>query len=163
MKSFAIILLLLMSQISFAQVLELNGIDSLGLKQGKWEEFKLIPSKVIVNKVLKDSINGVQIINDYNLLDNPVIFVTKGYYFNGLKTGIWKEFWKNDSIRISVNYLNGVAFGEFKFFYPNGNLMMEGIITYSKYIMVNMYNKQGEFLGLEKEETISIMEYIYVK
>jgi hypothetical protein len=152
-----------MSQISFAQVLELNRIDSLGLKQGKWEEFKLIPSKVIVDKILKDSIKGIQIINDYNLIDNPVIFVAQGQYLNGLKTGIWTEYWKNDSVRSRVSYLNGVAFGEFKIFYPNGNLMMEGIITYSKFITAKMYNKQGELIGIENKDTISILEYIYLK
>ena len=128
-----------------------------------WKEYKLIPSKKIINKVIEDSLNPVQIINDYDLLDNPVIFTIQGNYLNGLKNGIWTEYWLNGNIRSEVNFLNGVAFGEFKYYYSNGKLMMDGKISLSKEIMVNTYNKLGEFLGRKQERTITVLEFIYLK
>lgn len=163
MKNIIIILLLLCSQLSSAQFLESNQLDSLGLKQGTWKEYKLIPSKVIVNKAIEDSIDGVRINNDFDLLDDPVIFTSQGNYINGLKNGTWVEFWLNGNIRSKVNYLNGVALGEFKYYYSTGIIQMEGTINLSAEIMVSLYNKHGEFLRSEKEKTISILEFLYLK
>jgi len=163
MKNTIIILLFLFGQFSYAQSFEFNKLDSLGLKQGLWKEYKLIPSKLIVNMVVEDSIEMVSISDNFDLLDDPVIFTIQGSYLNGLKNGIWIEYWLNGNIRSKVNYLNGVASGEFQYYYPTGIIMMEGNINLSAELRVSSYNKQGEFLENKIVKTISLLEFLYFK
>lgn len=162
-KNIIILLLLIWSHIISAQNFDINKLDSLGLKQGLWKEYKIIPSKVIINHVYEDSLNGVHIYNKYDLLDDPVIFTSQGYYLNGLKNGIWTEYWLNGNIRSEVNFFNGVALGEFKYYYSSGKIMVEGNISLSEEIFVKSFNNNGEFLKREKVKTITILEFLYLK
>ncbi len=163
MRSVLLVILLLWCSLIVAQSLNFNELDSFGLKHGLWHEYKLLPSKMIKNKVIDDSVHGISIYDEYDILDDPIIFTSQGSYLNGLKNGVWVERWLNDSIRSKINYFNGIAIGKFEYFYPDGVLMMEGIINISEYIDVKAYDKQGEFIGLEREKTKIILEFLYLK
>ncbi|MBI9038276.1 MAG: hypothetical protein JEY97_09105 [Bacteroidales bacterium] len=102
-------------------------------------------------------------VNHYDIVKNHMLFKQSGYYVNGLRNGIWYEYWPNDNIRNEANYVKGIILGDFKAFYPNGNLMMKGNICLSKKILVAGFNEQGEFVGEELTDTKIILEYFYLK
>ena len=54
------------------------------------------------------------------------ILIDSGTFKNGERDGVTKQFYNDTGkLRVSANYKNGVLEGEFKAYYPNGNLQGE--------------------------------------
>jgi hypothetical protein len=51
----------------------------------------------------------------------------------GLKQGLWKEYYKNGSIKTECHYLNGVLDGIYTSYYSNGNKHVEQLFKNGKH------------------------------
>lgn len=141
----------------------LNKVDSLGLKQGMWKEFK-IPFDFVTQYI---AIKVPKIKRDYYLLTKdkdrkyfPIIECI-GEYKNGMKAGIWSEYYSNGKIKSQVEYENGIPFGKCKFFWENGVLEMECIIGTETNIPTIIYEENGTLLSKEIGVKSEVIKAIY--
>lgn len=105
----------------------LNSVDSLGMKQGLWNEYR-IPIMFLTENV---GIEIPKIDEEYYYLTEkhhrkyfPIV-KSVGEYVNNAKEGLWKEYYSNGTIRSEVEFKNGVPYGDCKFYWENGNLKFE--------------------------------------
>jgi antitoxin component YwqK of YwqJK toxin-antitoxin module len=86
------------------------------IKNGKWKEF-----------------------------NKHAVLVSEGEYVNGLKHGIWREYYDDTgALLIEENYKNGIPHGQYRSFYPNGQLCGEGeFINGFREGYFRLYDEQG--------------------
>ena len=136
-----------------------NIVDSTGYKQGMWLEFK-IPFGMVTEYV------GVKIPD----IDSEYYYLTKdkdrkffpiiecvGGYENGQKTGLWYEYYGNDTIKSKVFYNAGIPTGHCKTFWGSGILKEEFTISSSDSVPYKAYNLNGELIiekALPKDRVI---------
>lgn len=141
----------------FNEVLEyVNGnfVDSLGKKQGVWTEHRLLPSQILINELFPAEKDGekVYISYDKKIYDEKSEIITCiGYYLNGLKTGIWKEYFSNDTLKSIIEYKNGIPSGKCNIYYKNGQVKIKCIIGIDFKIHVVGY----DFNGLKIVDTLA--------
>ncbi len=105
------ILFLLIPVISIAQTFEMNGKDTVnftnadGIKHGNWIYFD-------TQKKTK---------------------LSRGKYIDGLKQGLWTEYYPSGIVKNEINYTNNRKKGYAKVYYENGNLKEEGIWDENKW------------------------------
>jgi effector-binding domain-containing protein len=125
-----------------------NVVDSIGYKQGMWIEFK-IPFGMVTEYV------GIKIPD----IDSEYYYLTKdrdrkyfpiiecvGKYENGHKTGVWYEYYGNDTIKSRVLYDAGIPTGYCKTFWGTGTLKEEFTINSSDSVPYKAYNLNGELI-----------------
>lgn len=129
-----------------------NIVDSLGLKQGKWEEYK-IPYDIITQNI---EIKIPKVKADYYIWTKdkdrkyfPIIQGV-GEYKDGLKTGVWIEYYSDGKIKSQIEYKNGIPSGICRMYWLNGFLKMECIIGAENNFTMTIYNEDGTIL-MEKE------------
>lgn len=137
---------------------KLNQLDSIGLKVGYWIEYSVIPFETELNSIVQDS--EIVIIADKSNMNKTVLITQKGYYSNGLKNGLWKEFWPNGQFKNLVNYINGIPMGFFKIYLPNNKILIGEIIP-QKYITIDVCNDKGEILEKKEIGITEIIKLIY--
>jgi hypothetical protein len=160
---FLIVLLIILGPDIAAQQITPNHVDSLGLKQGMWREFK-IPYTIMTNNI---RIKVPEITSEYYDLSEkedrkyfPII-ESIGKYENGLKTGIWFEYHGNGNIKSQIEYKEGIPNGYCQMFWGNGILKAEFTINYSDSIPVKMYDVNGDFENIIMAHKIAIIQTIY--
>ena len=130
-----------------AQITE-NAVDSLGFKQGYWREFR-VPINVVTEEI---GIKIPEISSEYYYLTKdkdrkyfPIIECV-GKYYNGLKIGIWYEYYGNGILKNQIEYKNGVPYGDCITFWGNGNLKEKFTISFCDSISITTYDIDGKFL-----------------
>jgi antitoxin component YwqK of YwqJK toxin-antitoxin module len=102
----------------------INFVDANGLKQGHWN---------VTNKTKK--LEGYK--DDQK--------VEEGYYKDGKKTGIWKQYYPNGTIKSEITFVNNRPFGYAKFYFSNGKLSEEGMWENSRWVgKYKMYYETGQ-------------------
>jgi hypothetical protein len=140
-----------------------NKVDSLGLKQGMWKEFK-IPYNMLTEDI---SFKVPEINTDYYILTKDKhrkyfpILECIGEYRNGLKTGIWIEYDGDGRINRQNEYKEGVPFGHCKMFWPTGILKMEYTINSCDSILVKAYDENGDLFIEKLNSKIDMIRSIY--
>jgi antitoxin component YwqK of YwqJK toxin-antitoxin module len=140
-----------------------NIVDSAGLKQGMWKEFK-IPFGYFEENV------GMKIPN----VDSDVYYLAndkhRGYfniiecigeYKNGLRTGIWNEYYATDTLRTRVEYKDGIPLGDCKMFWPNGTLQAEFTITTCDTVAFKAYDENGNLMMERQVQKSQVIKSIY--
>ena len=152
---------LLMSDIE-AQITP-NNIDSLGLKQGMWREFK-VPTNFVTEKI---GIKIPEVTTEYYYLTKdedrkffPIIECV-GEYLNGLKIGVWFEYYGDGKIKRQIEYEDGVPVGKCTIFWGNGILKEEFTINSDDSIPVTLYNHNGDLLMKRMVSKIGMIRAIY--
>ncbi len=151
-----IVLSLLIASQSYAQTCNPpNKIDSLGLKQGEWIEFEARPSITgITIYELDNEVSEIKKNYNYDKLD---IYKLQGCYKDGIRIGVWQIFLSSGVKKYTVNYKNSVIGGEFKSYYSNGAIKLQGIIERNTRTQIKMYSLEGK---LKKEYYIPTSELI---
>lgn len=140
-----------------------NNVDSQGLKQGLWREFKIpfdIATKKIGVKIPKIKSKYFFFTKDEQRKFFPIIECV-GKYKNGLKTGMWVEYYGNGNLKNQINYSNGKPNGKCKVYWINGNLKEVFIINSNDSIQVLFYKQNGELLIKKKVSKILLIRGIY--
>lgn len=140
-----------------------NFVDSLGLKQGKWEEYK-IPYNMVTEeveiKIPKAKTKYYTLTKDKDRKYFPII-ESVGEYKNGLKKGIWIEYFPNGSIKSKIEYENGVPFGNCEMLWENGNLKMKCKIGVEYKFSMDVYNEDGTQLSKQEGIKAEVIKAIY--
>jgi len=135
-----------------------NYVDSLGFKQGLWHEFK-VPTYLATENI---GIKTPKITSEYYYLTKdrdrkffPIIECI-GKYINGLKTGVWVEYYGNGNIKSKIEFKKGIPNGKCEMFWGNGVLKEKFSINSNDSTQVLMYNQTGKLL-IEKKVLKKIM------
>jgi hypothetical protein len=140
-----------------------NEIDSLGFKQGMWQEF-IVPI-VFVTEYVGIEIPEVTSKYYYFTKDRdrkyfPIIECI-GNYKDGIKSGVWVEYYGNDTVKSQIEYIGGVPTGKCKIYWGNGVLKMEYTIGTDDSIPVSMYETNGEFITTKMALKSNMIRAIY--
>ena len=84
-----------------------------------------------------------------------------GSYKNGLKEGVWFEFFKDGAILRQIEFKNGVPFGNYVSYWPNGNVMVKSVIGKSDKIEVYGYHEDGKFFSKRERDKKEFIEGLY--
>lgn len=77
------------------------------------------------------------------------ILIDSGTFKDGERDGLTEQFYNDTGkLRVSANYKNGVLEGEFKAYYPNGNLQGEVIYKNGE--------KNGDFKEYHENKNIRL-------
>ncbi len=105
---------------------QINVLDSLGKKQGKW---------LITGKMRNDTIYF------------PNQLVEEGNYYDNRKVGPWKEYHLNGNLKSELIYESGKVNGRAIIYYENGCVKEEGTWKNNRWVgKWKEYNEKGEFL-----------------
>ncbi|MBW6480545.1 MAG: hypothetical protein K0B37_14045 [Bacteroidales bacterium] len=140
----------------------LNGgyIDSIGLRQGKWQEYKILAEK----QLNQDDVPGqFQFFksNHELLVGKYLILKEIGNFKDGLRSGYWDVYYLDGKIKSKVFYLNGIPMGPFEFYHLNGQLRKKGRISFDTMIKIELYNDAGVYVRTEMIPTIEFMRSLY--
>lgn len=119
MKKGILLLFIITYHFAIAQSVEIKGKDTInytddfGKKQGKW---------ILLNKFLKKP----------NYEDNQK--VEEGKYIDSKKTGLWKEYYPNSTIKSIITYENNRPYGYAKMYNDNGKIKEEGLWKNNRWI-----------------------------
>lgn len=159
--SFFILIFVLLSFYGKAQVF-INSYDSIGYKQGKWIEYRAIPTGTITGgQKVYNSDSSIVYSSDLDVYEGDCFLIKQvGNYGNSLRVDLWKEYWPNGLLKNEVNYSKGIPLGECAFYYEDGKLLMRGIISYDSLSIREIYDQKGKLIRIEKgsaKETIKIL------
>lgn len=102
----------------------LNQVDANGLKQGYWivyNDIKKLPNYPAESKV------------------------EEGRFTDNKKTGIWKMYYPNGTIKSEITYTNNRPSGYAKMYYENGKLQEEGLWENNRWVgAYKAYHQNGE-------------------
>lgn len=158
-----IILSLFYVEITLIAQIAPNNVDTLGLKQGMWREFKIpipIMTDYIGFKVPIDSSEYIYWTKDRDRKYFPIIECI-GEYKDGLKSGVWLEYYGNGRKKSQVDYKKGVPFGDCKIYWGNGVLKKEFTISTDDSVIVKVYELNGEVIMEKNVSKIQVIKEIY--
>ena len=140
-----------------------NNVDSLGLRQDMWREFK-VPFYLVTEKI------GIKVpvsTSDYYYLTKdedrkffPIIECV-GKYKNGLKIGNWFEYYGDGTIKSQIEYKDGVPMGKCKTYWGTGALKEEYTITPEDSIHILIYDINGDILIDRMVSKTGVIRAIY--
>ncbi len=146
-----------------AQYFTPNSIDSLGLKQGYWIEYR-IPFELANGEVF---IKFPETKKEYYSLQKgkdrkyfPIIECI-GNYEEGNRNGEWIEYYWNDTIHSRINYKKGVPYGRGENYWITGVLKMDFEIGVSDSLSVSTYNAQGDLMRKQLVSKLELIKLIY--
>ena len=116
------------------------------------DAYKKVSGKTIIvgkNGIIKESIG------------NKLVF--EGYYLNGKKNGVCKEFYKNGKLKFNGNYSNGKRNGKGSEFHDNGELKFKGEYLNGKKWNGTLYSINGSDHFEIKKGRGNIKEFNYYK
>src|SRR5471030_3065272 len=130
MKKIILITLILFCKVTLSHAIYLQKNDSVnvtdanGKKQGKW---------IIYNKT----------VHKPNYTDDQK--VEEGFYTDGKKTGIWKEYYPNNALKSKITYDNGHPNGYAIMYHDNGKIKEEGLWQNNRWIgEYKLYYENGQ-------------------
>jgi len=141
-----------------------NKVDSIGLKQGLWREF-FIPNNYmgfVCLKIPKDSSQCIYLSEIEDRKYFPIVECV-GEYKDGLKTGIWIEYYGNGNMKSQCEYKIGIPIGKFKEYWVNGILKEEFTISSEDSVTIKVWEDTGEFILEKKVPKIQVIKSIYEK
>ncbi|MDP2692113.1 MAG: hypothetical protein Q8O88_00560 [bacterium] len=140
-----------------------NKVDSLGLKQGMWREFK-VPTNLATGDIailVPEFKSGYYYLaKDKDRKYFPMIECI-GEYKNNLKTGKWIAYYGTGMIKSEIMYNEGVPLGECKMFWGNEVLKMEFVIKSGNNISVTYYNVNGDLIVKKLVSKTLMIQEIY--
>lgn len=158
-----IVLLIILGSDVTAQQTTPNHVDTLGLRQGMWREFK-IPYALVMSDI---AIKVPEITSEYYYLSEkkdrkyfPIV-ESIGEYENGLKTGIWFEYHGDGRIKSQIEYKEGIPNGNCKLFWGNSVLKAEYTLGSNDSIPVKIYDDNGNLEEIITASKISLIRGIY--
>ncbi len=140
-----------------------NIVDTLGYKQGVWTEFRIpfeLANGEVFIKFPDVKKEYYSLAKDHDRQYFPIIECI-GEYNNGLKTGVWIEYYWNDTISSRIKYKDGVPFGQCAKFWISGALKMGFVIGIADSVFVSFYNSEGLFVSEKALSKIQIIRKIY--
>jgi antitoxin component YwqK of YwqJK toxin-antitoxin module len=125
-----------------------NLYDSHGYKQGRWIEYKAVPSSIVVNgKEIYSADSSIVYSDDLYLYEGECIFEKQvGEYKNSLREGLWKLYFPEGILFGQINYYCGIPLGEIVLYYSNGNVALKGEISYDLHTKWETYDEEGKLL-----------------
>ncbi len=160
---FAIITVLFFISIDGRTQICLNSVDSLGMKQGMWREFR-IPFDIMTEEI---EIKVPIIKEDYYILTKekdrkyfPIIECI-GMYIDNLKNDLWTEYYSSGVKKSQINYKNGIPSGECSMFWENGGLKMKCKIGLEYKFPMDIYNDDGTLLSKQEGVKDEVIKAIY--
>lgn len=145
LRSQIFLLFLFLISKTYSQNDTINKTDSLGKKNGLW--------------ILKGK-------DKPNMCYKPEQIAEEGYYKNGKKTGIWKEYFCNGNLKNSVTFENGKPSGIASIYYENGKIQESGLFINNRwtgkyYLYYDNGSIQHEFYFNEKGKREGKQYYYY--
>lgn len=140
-----------------------NSVDSLGMKQGMWREFKIpfdIMNEDIEIKVPRTKEDYYSFSNEKHRRFFPIIECI-GIYIDNLKNGIWIEYYSNGNKKSQVHYKKGIPSGECSMFWENGTLKMKCQIEDQEIFLIEIYDKQGQLCKKQMANKREVIKAIY--
>ena len=86
--------------------------------EGILKKYDCYKNLICEENYIDGKLNGQCIKNYYNEISNI-------YYVNGLKHGMYKEYFDNGKLKYEINYVNGNIHGMYKEYFDNGELNSE--------------------------------------
>jgi len=68
----------------------------------------------------------------------------EGHYINGLKEGLWTEYYANSNVAFRGNYKKGKPHGAWESFYENGNIYGRGSIKDTRLVDYWKWYRENE-------------------
>lgn len=128
-----------------------------------WREFK-IPYGLITQqlgiKVPRDTSSFIPLTKEDIEGKYFQIVECIGEYRNGLKTGVWIEYYIDGEVKRKVEYREGVPAGECKDYIGNGT-MAEYTISSDDSVLIKIYEINGDFSGEGKVPKPQLIRSIY--
>ncbi len=81
---------------------------------------------------------------------DSILLIEGQYDKNKLKTGLWKEYYKNGKIASEESFLDGKLHGYFRSYHENGNIWCIG--------NYNQSNKEGKFEIYDQQEKLILIQ-----
>ncbi len=145
----------------------INNVDSIGLKQGVWREFRAIPISSWTGKFcIPNPLDSTQVIaiDSFDFEEEVLISESYGQYVNNLKQGVWLEFNPYGKYLMNkIEYIDGVPNGKCELYWYNGTIKMKCNITDSKYIKVESYTEQGQLFDERMMLKSELIKTLYEK
>lgn len=142
-----------------------NIVDSIGMKQGVWREFRVVPfsswtSKIVITNPLDSS--TVLFVEDFDFDDEFLLIESYGEYVDNLRSGIWLEYNPVGAYLISkVQYREGIPKGHCEVFWSNGNMKMKCFIGDSTNVEVSSFYESGEIFDTRLVPKSEIIKVLY--
>lgn len=142
----------------------INKIDSTGMKQGIWREFRGMPfssstSKITITNPLDSS--TVLIVEDFDFSEGFLPNECLGEYVNNVRNGVWLEYNPIGNFLISkIEYKEGIPKGHCELYWYNGNIKMKCFIGDNTYVEVFSFYESGELFDtrlVPKNEFIKVL------
>lgn len=96
-----------------------------------------------VNKA-QGAVGGKLLHGEYSLYNRNKMLLERGVYFKGQKTGSWRQWYKEGSLKRKEEWKNGELKGSFLEFYPDGKLKKEGFYKRGTlHGRLKEYNEEG--------------------
>jgi antitoxin component YwqK of YwqJK toxin-antitoxin module len=89
-----------------------------GKRDGSYTEYDKLGNILMSGSYIEDEKEG-----EWNLKIND--FIAKGKYVSGLKDGIWKYYYDDNSVMFEGEYIQGNAEGRHRYYYPDNKLKEE--------------------------------------
>ncbi len=145
---------------------QINKVDSCGYKQGGWLEYKVLPLSIIEKNVLMldptDS-TKLYVVDKLDFGDSCFVIKGIGKYRDGLKDGLWTEYYPNGQFKSQIQYQEGIPFGQYKTFWPNGKVKTECTIGVADSVFIKAYKNNGDLLIQKKTKKQDLIKVVYTK
>jgi len=139
-----------------------NIVDSSGLKQGLWKEYRVLYTIVDDDAFFPD--DTVYITNRTEYKGHCLVFEYIGEYENGVREGLWHGYYSDGIIRRIINYKNGIPNGVLKYFDIKGNILIECFIEECDSIVsVKLFCGEGNICDEIKVKKSGLLREIYME
>lgn len=125
-----------------------NVVDSLGYKQGKWIEYKPLPTRIAKNglKIYSADSSTVYFQDLYFYEGECYLEKQVGDYKYSLREGPWTLYWPSGKLKGHLNYSHGIPYGEFIIYYESGTPVIKGNISYDLHSKRETYDENGNLI-----------------
>lgn len=140
-----------------------NFVDSLGYKQGRWIEYRPLPTTIREGGLKTYSADSTIVyIQDLYLYEECSLEKQIGDYENSFREGLWSLFWPDGILKCHVNYSHGIPVGEIITYYRNGTIAIKGVISYDLHSKWESYDENGNQIRIVEgsaRELLGILQY----
>jgi len=154
MKAFLLFFLCICFLSSFSKG-TINKIDSLGQKQGLWIEYDSldvegynVSAQIIPDSTGKSDLQ-YEIVTKYDLIKH------RGFYSNGIKTGLWVVYNAKNRLWMKIRYDDGQR-TKVEIFYSNGRLLYSCDKLDNDFFLIKEFTKKGAFVKETKKSNESV-------
>ena len=144
----------------------INKVDSCGYKQGVWLEYEVLPLSIEEKNILMpDPLDSTKlyVVDKLDFGDSCFVIKCIGKYHDGLKDGLWTEYYPNGQFKSQIQYQKGIPFGQYETFWPNGKLKTKCTIGVADSVFIKAYKKNGDLLIQKKTKKQDLIKVVYTK